>query len=179
MEVMLFTTNVAVITTSLVKVHKMPKTNPIFSVDPKNNPTPPEYEGVPIQPLGNKHQWYTDLIQGCIDHYGEKGDRCVHNEQERVEMSIRQPQSMVVSLIYARCYETYSTKRQTLHNPMTCLLTTELHQVRFHKDACPRPRLQASPGVLGSQQRQGKERGLASGKHLHKSLGGPHFHGVR
>jgi len=63
-------------------------------VDPENNPTPPEYEGMPIQPLGDMKKKYDDYIQGCVEYYGEKGDRCTEGEQGRVAMSLRQPQSM-------------------------------------------------------------------------------------
>jgi prolyl 4-hydroxylase len=63
-------------------------------MDPANNPTPPEYEGMPIQYLGDKQSWYTDLIDGCVQHYGERGSRCLQNEIDRVDMSLRQPQSM-------------------------------------------------------------------------------------
>jgi hypothetical protein len=70
------------------------------SVDPENNPTPPEFEGVHVQYLGDKETWYRDdYLQGCVDFYkpSNKDNRCLMNEKERVEMSLRQPQSMVVS----------------------------------------------------------------------------------
>ena len=39
---------------------------------------------------------YEDYMQGCRDFYGaKKGKRCDMNEDERLEMSLRQPQSMV------------------------------------------------------------------------------------
>lgn len=62
-------------------------------------PTPPEFEGMPVQPLGDKQTWYKGLIDGCREFYDAKGkgDRCDDNEAERVRMSLRQPQSMVVS----------------------------------------------------------------------------------
>ena len=60
-----------------------------------NVPTPHEYEGMPVQPLGNRHQFYQDFLQGCKDHFGlTKGMRCTHNELDRIAMSLRQPQSM-------------------------------------------------------------------------------------
>lgn len=67
------------------------------SIDPENNPTPPELEGQPIQYLGDKQSWYTDLIDSCVEHYGrdEQGERCLDNEKDRVEMNLRQPQSVV------------------------------------------------------------------------------------
>jgi prolyl 4-hydroxylase len=62
-------------------------------------PTPPEFEGMPVQPLGDKQSFYQKLIDGCVEFYDAKGkgDRCIESEAERVKMSLRQPQSMVVS----------------------------------------------------------------------------------
>jgi prolyl 4-hydroxylase len=60
-----------------------------------NVPTPSEYEGMSVQPLGNRQEFYQDFLQGCKDHFGPtKGMRCVHNEIDRIAMSLRQPQSM-------------------------------------------------------------------------------------
>lgn len=50
---------------------------------------------MPIQPLGNRQEFYDSMIQGCIDHYGDKADRCIIHERDRVDMNLRQPQSMV------------------------------------------------------------------------------------
>ena len=52
-----------------------------------------------VQPLGDKQSQFNEYIQGCIDKYEpmQKHDRCIENEKDRVEMSLRQPQSMVVS----------------------------------------------------------------------------------
>lgn len=57
-------------------------------------PTPPEFENMPIQPLGNRQEFYDEMIQGCKDYYGDKADRCTIHERDRVEMNLRQPQSM-------------------------------------------------------------------------------------
>ena len=67
------------------------------NVDPANNPTPPQYVGKPIQYLGNKQKEYDEFMQGCHDYYGKKGSSwsvCSVTEQDRVEMSLRQPASM-------------------------------------------------------------------------------------
>lgn len=45
--------------------------------------------------LGDRKKLYEDFMQGCRDHYGKKGNRCDTTEDDRIEMSIRQPQSMV------------------------------------------------------------------------------------
>ena len=65
------------------------------NVAPESNPTPSEYKDMPIQPLGDRQAFYEDMIQGCLDKYGEKGTRCLENEADRIEMNLRQPQSMV------------------------------------------------------------------------------------
>ena len=63
------------------------------NIDP-SIPTPPEYKDMPIQPLGNRQGFYDNMIQGCIDYYGDKADRCITHERDRVDMNLRQPQSM-------------------------------------------------------------------------------------
>lgn len=49
-------------------------------------------------PLGNRKPLYEDFMEGCRKHYGRKGGRCDDGERDRVEMSLRQAQSMVVSI---------------------------------------------------------------------------------
>jgi prolyl 4-hydroxylase len=57
-------------------------------------PPPPEYKDMPVQPLGNRQAFYDEMIQGCVKYYGNKGHRCLEYEADRVEMTLRQPQSM-------------------------------------------------------------------------------------
>jgi len=64
------------------------------NVNPTSIPTPDRYKDMPLQPLGNMQQLYDETIQGCVKYYGKQGSRCLLNEQERIEMSLRQPQSM-------------------------------------------------------------------------------------
>jgi hypothetical protein len=49
-------------------------------------------------PLGDKQKFYDDLISGCVEHYNQEkkgfGKRCLDNEKDRVEMSLRQPKGM-------------------------------------------------------------------------------------
>ena len=72
------------------------------NIDP-NLPTPPEFEGVPVQKLGNKQQFYEDYMQGCRDHWGEKdAHHCDNTERDRIAMNIRQPKSMMVSILFGR-----------------------------------------------------------------------------
>ena len=56
--------------------------------------TPEEYKDMPIQPLGDKQTFYDNYMKGCVEQYAEKGKRCLNNERERVEMTLRQPKSM-------------------------------------------------------------------------------------
>jgi len=64
------------------------------NVDPKNNPTPPEYEGMPIQWLGNKQEEYDKMIAGCSKLYPKPKRICLQSELDRVDMGLRQPSSM-------------------------------------------------------------------------------------
>jgi hypothetical protein len=64
-------------------------------------PTPPEYEGMVVQPLGDKQTMYNNIIDGCRQFYEASGkaERCDDSEADRVQMSLRQPQGMVVSSV--------------------------------------------------------------------------------
>lgn len=64
------------------------------NVDP-SIPTPDEYKNMPIQPLGNRQDLYSDMIDGCRQHYGAKAEQCIIHERDRVDMNLRQPQSMI------------------------------------------------------------------------------------
>lgn len=48
-------------------------------------------EWSPINP--ERKRIYEEFMQGCRDAYGRKGDRCDQTEQDRIDMSLRQPQS--------------------------------------------------------------------------------------
>jgi hypothetical protein len=63
------------------------------NVDPSIE-TPEEYKDMPLQPLSDRQAFYENYIQGCVDTYEGKGQRCIENERERVAMNLRQPQSM-------------------------------------------------------------------------------------
>jgi len=65
------------------------------NVDPDQNPVPNKYKEMPIQPLGNRQQFYDDFIKECADFYGKKGNACYGVERDRMDMSLKQPQSMV------------------------------------------------------------------------------------
>lgn len=59
-----------------------------------SKPVPAKYKDMALQPLGDKQGFYKDFLDGCINHYGKKGSRCTQTELDRVEMTLRQPQSM-------------------------------------------------------------------------------------
>jgi prolyl 4-hydroxylase len=67
------------------------------NTDPDHNPTPPQYDGMPIQYLGNKQAEYDELMAGCNAKYNKRHSSysaCQSTEDDRVEMSLRQPASM-------------------------------------------------------------------------------------
>jgi prolyl 4-hydroxylase len=64
------------------------------NVDPANNPTPPAYQDMVVQPLGDRQAIVDSYLEGCVDFYGAKGKRCTQNEVDRIRMSLRQPASM-------------------------------------------------------------------------------------
>jgi len=47
-------------------------------------------------PLGNRNKIYDDFMEGCRKHNGKKAKICDIGELDRLAMSRRQPQSMVV-----------------------------------------------------------------------------------
>lgn len=47
-----------------------------------------------VQPLGDRQSEYDEFIAGCAKAFGKQGSRCYSTEQDRFEMSLRQPQSM-------------------------------------------------------------------------------------
>jgi len=57
-------------------------------------PTPDRYKDMVIQPLGDRQAFYDDMIGKCVAYYGKHGHRCLEYESDRVEMTLRQPQSM-------------------------------------------------------------------------------------
>ena len=69
--------------------------------------------------LGDREQFYEDFMQGCHDHYGgSKAKHCNTTEDDRIEMSLRQPQSMV------NYTSTGYKKIKAPKNSLTCCLLT-------------------------------------------------------
>jgi prolyl 4-hydroxylase len=76
--------------------HAVPSTNYAWlphNMDP-SLPTPPEYQDMSVQPLGDMKAKHEHFMNGCSDYYESMGDRCWSNERDRITMSLRQPQSM-------------------------------------------------------------------------------------
>ena len=67
------------------------------NVDP-SIPTPKQYEDMVVNPLPDREEMYEDFIKTCEDAFGKKGSRCRMTEQDRIAMSLRQPQSMQVRI---------------------------------------------------------------------------------
>lgn len=62
--------------------------------------------------LGDRQSFYEEYMQGCRDHFGSKAHRCDSTEQDRLDMSRRQPQAMVVSCT-ASCNRSQAKRRLT------------------------------------------------------------------
>jgi len=65
------------------------------NVNPQKISTPPEFEGVSVQPLGDRDTIHEKYMQGCRDYWEEEGPVCDEVEYDRIEMNINQPKSMV------------------------------------------------------------------------------------
>lgn len=63
------------------------------NADPANNPVPKAFEGMPIQPLGDRQSVYNSHLAGCRQYYGKQnGNKCDIYEYDRMLMNQRQPQ---------------------------------------------------------------------------------------
>jgi len=60
---------------------------------PLNDRIPEDHEGMKNQPLGNRQEIYNHFMKGCYEKYSF--EECDSSERDRVEMSLRQPLSMV------------------------------------------------------------------------------------
>lgn len=43
----------------------------------------------------DRKEFYDNFMEGCRKHYGKRANRCDTTETDRIEMSVRQPRSMV------------------------------------------------------------------------------------
>lgn len=53
----------------------------------------------PNQPLGDRQAIYDNFMKGCHQFYGKKAGSCDVTEEDRCDMSLRQPSSMQVNVI--------------------------------------------------------------------------------
>lgn len=65
------------------------------NVNPEEKSTPPELEGVSVQPLGDRASVYDEYIQGCRDYWGHQGSLCDDCERDRIAHNKKQPRCMV------------------------------------------------------------------------------------
>ena len=59
-----------------------------YDIKMNDNPLNGEYKKI----------YYNHFLQGCRDYYHPEGYKCVGSERDRIEMNLRQPRSMFVSL---------------------------------------------------------------------------------
>mmetsp|Transcript_8069 Transcript_8069/g.11725 ORF Transcript_8069/g.11725 Transcript_8069/m.11725 type:complete len:513 (+) Transcript_8069:63-1601(+) len=64
------------------------------NLDPEHHTAPRSLKEAVIQPLGDRQKFYDDFLNGCVEYFGSKGQRCRSSEEGRIAMSLRQPQSM-------------------------------------------------------------------------------------
>lgn len=68
--------------------------------DPLHNDVPASFKDMVVQPLGDKQKEYDEFLNGCKEKWGASGaQRCQQNEDDRIAMTLRQPQSMQVRKI--------------------------------------------------------------------------------
>ena len=62
------------------------------NTDPSMNPTPKQFEGMPLQPLGNRQAMYNNHLLSCREYYRSEKHKCDIYEYDRMLMNQRQPQ---------------------------------------------------------------------------------------
>jgi len=76
--------------------------------------------------------------KGCRDFYGPiKGRECDEMELDRLDMSLRQPQSMVVRPRNCGCLFMVQNGTQLSPRLPCCFANVELHIERIHENSCP------------------------------------------
>jgi prolyl 4-hydroxylase len=78
--------------------------------------------------LGDRQKAYNDFMDGCRKQYGTKGNRCDSVEDDRLNMSLRQPQSMVN-------YTSVGFKKIKAPKEVMNLLTKHWEKNKEHKKA--------------------------------------------
>lgn len=92
------------------------------NVDPGNNPTPPEFEGVPVNHLGDMQSPYETFMSQCREANRNPKrppvdrSRCDESEAGRIRMNLMQPQSMIN-------YTSFGVKKVRAPGKLMTLLT--------------------------------------------------------
>ena len=68
----------------------------------------------PDSPLHGRQEFYNEFMRGCREYEGERGSACDQVEKDRIEMSRRQPRSMVVRT--CRMLLDYTNIDNMIHN---------------------------------------------------------------
>jgi len=71
--------------------------NPEFASPnhPNYEPIPREFRDMAVQSLGDRQDVYDHFLEGCRAHEKDQADACDQTEDDRINMNIRQPPSMV------------------------------------------------------------------------------------
>ena len=74
----------------------LPHNNPEYASPSHPNyvPTPPQFKDMALQRLGDRQYFYEHYMEGCRNHYAAHADYCDETEEDRIDMNVRQPQSM-------------------------------------------------------------------------------------
>ena len=62
---------------------------------PNYIPVPREFKHMALQRLGDRQFYYDHFMEGCRHHYAAHADYCDETEEERMDMNLRQPPSMM------------------------------------------------------------------------------------
>jgi len=75
----------------------LPHNNPAYAspTHPNYVSTPEEFKEMPVQRLGNRQDFYDHFLEGCRHHENDQAEECDATEHDRIEMNLRQPESVV------------------------------------------------------------------------------------
>ena len=65
------------------------------NLDPQKYSVPHQYDGMPIQPLGDRQTFYDDFMNGCRQHAKQAASGCDSTEADRLDNNLHQPGFMV------------------------------------------------------------------------------------
>jgi hypothetical protein len=123
------------------------------------------------QPLGDRQKLYDDFMAGCRRHYSGNSQACDITEEDRVEMSVRQPASMQVRVHVCIVDDVIS--------PVLTASFPELHVYWFQEGSGTRQCLRSSFKLLEYALRSEGAREMVQRKHVCQQLEGTNIHGQR